>query len=306
MKTRSTFSALLVVLSLAGCAQEDRERTDEDYQRLLQSHPSLFKAPVPLGTAFNKEVSFLKKTGQISKGQFNKISTAIDKSTVRFDVPPAILWCLLYQESRFDVFRNATEPNLARGIGQFLQRALDELNEDPDLFAKGTKDRLNEVIKPEPFPIAFSIYPESALRSIQLGKTTKIPMQSKNSYYRIETGIAASAAYLNNRYRQLASALRKNKIGYHPDLLWLYAVAAYNKGNRAVFAVLNGERTVKGIDGLEDLLTNPTNTYSLLTDTKLLDYRLRPIWGIDKRRRYAKEMSKNFEMIYSCTFGEEK
>ena len=48
MKTRSTFSALLVVLSLAGCAQEDRERTDEDYQRLLQSHPSLFKAPVPL------------------------------------------------------------------------------------------------------------------------------------------------------------------------------------------------------------------------------------------------------------------
>jgi len=131
-----------------------------------------------------------------------------------------------------------------------------------------------------------------------------MPEQFHNSYFRTSTAIFASAAYLNNRYQQIKTTLDHQGISYDPQVLWLYAAAAYNKGSRTVLLLLTHEYMSKGEAALKALLGSSKETYKLLTHSERLDFPLRGIWTTKTRSKYIEELLRNMASISSCALVE--
>lgn len=288
----------LTLLSLTAC--------EDTSKNLSAPVPGvLFTASPPNSLSFQEELQFLKKTGQLKTKERVTIENEIDKASSSFGIPKAVLWCLLFQESRFDSYKNAMERGTARGIGQFLETALREINTDTDHFFPDTSKLLSRAIDPLEMPINFSFNPGRSARNIERRNIRVIPEQKKNSYFHITTSINASAAYLNNRYRELEKTLVREGIPYHPDVLWIYAIAAYNKGTRSVNQLLSQQRRRFGEDHLLFLLNNPKSTFDLMTDDRALRKALRGRWTSKKVTVYAEEMKRNVASIKGCaTKGE--
>lgn len=280
----------LIVIFLTSC---DRDSSD---------HNGIFTKRPPNSKELKAEVQYLALIKKLTKSEITFIETQLDKVQDTLGVPKALLWCVLFQESRFDPFMNAFTDAPAKGIGQFTGSALDEINFDTDIYDSRTSAILQAQLKPKNLPLDFTIK-TSPLNRMPGSIEKRLPPQPLTSYFRASTAIFASGAYLNNRYQQLKSALDHQGISYDPQILWLYAAAAYNKGSRTVFLLLTHEYMSHGEGALRDLLSDPKAAYSLLTHQKRLDLTLKEIWTKKTRTKYIDELLRNMEVISSCSLS---
>ncbi len=292
-------SLLVAMLLVQGCSQDSP--SNRGNRTSNSPRDPLFAPTAPQNLQFKDELRYLRETFQLRKPEEDRLESSIDAAAIQFGIPRSLLWCVLFQESRFDVLKNATEAMGARGIGQFSRTALSELNLASDLFQRGTREYLLSVIKPYALPIGFQLDPPGTIKAqIELRSKRTLPDQSLGSYFRPETSVAATAAYLNNRHKQLTRVLNEEKIPFDPEVLWLYAAAAYNKGSRTVYVLITRQRLAAGDESIGEILQSPKLSLALLTHAELLDVALRNVWPTKQRPALIKEMILNLNAIRSC------
>ena len=263
---------------------------------------SLFAEDAPQSKSFKAELEFLHRTQRVTPQEKQNLESELENAEKTLGVPKSLIWCILFQESRFNPYLNATNGVLAKGLGQFTPNALSEINLDTDLFDPRTSLALKEKLKPKTLPIDFKLKPHPKIRKPGTRLQT-YPPQPVTSYYHYSTAVIASAAYLNNRYQQLKAALDHQGLSYDPKVLWLFAAAAYNKGARSVFALLTREFMLHGERSITKVLTHPKAAYLLLTQPKKLDPPFGQIWDKATRKRYIDELLINMEMISRCSIS---
>src|SRR5687768_9434495 len=87
---------------------------------------SIFAKKPPQNLAFKKELKYLRDTKKLDLKEKQLIETTLLQAQEKLGVPQALLWCILFQESRFDSFKNALNSFTAKGLGQFTPPALVE------------------------------------------------------------------------------------------------------------------------------------------------------------------------------------
>lgn len=290
MRLKACFLYLFIALLIGSCDHTQRRPA------------SIFTAEPPQSQEIKEELKYLKFKEELTSRELANIDRELVRVEESLGVPKALLWCVLFQESRLNPFKNALEPVSAKGIGQFTSSALEEVNMDTDHYDLRTSSILKAVIHPHSLPIDFNLKEKPLRRKPGTSKTT-FPEQSKTSYFRATTAIHASAAFLNNRYQQLKTALDHQKVSYDPQILWIYAAAAYNKGSRAVFLLLTHEYLSRGEEALETLLHSVKASQELFAETTRLDYPLREVWTRKNRTKYVEELLRNMAVISSCALA---
>lgn len=279
-------------------------------KKVPKEHVPFLSQSAPVNPEFQQELKFMFATRRLTARQRTLLETEIGLAEERFNVPRSILWCTLFQESRFDSLKNAGRRWGARGIGQFTPHALREINRDTDFYHPGTGALLGDVMRPERLPLTFNLAQGTfRQKKKSRGRQTASVLvagvsQPRSSYFNMTTAVAASAAYLNNRYIQIKEALDSQQIEYHPEIIWLLASAAYNKGARTVFSLLNHQRKSIGNDGLSEILQSPRLTYKLLSSQQALKAGLRTLWPARKLEHYTEELSRNMDAVFSCAVME--
>lgn len=269
-----------------------------------QNLGTLMAREAPQSAFFQQELDYLEKHKILLKSERTFLEKQMNVAEETFGTPKSLLWCILFQESRFDLLLNANEPDAtARGIGQFTPNALVEINSDTDQYDERTSAIFEKLLKPKHLPLNFELGFESPVRR-KMGRWWRVPKRDRTSYFHESTAVLASASYLNNRYWQIRHALDTQNISYDPDLMWIYAAAAYNKGARTIFYILTQQFLLRGQRGVEQLLHDSKLTYVLLTDGETLDQSLRDLWPKKQRDRYIEELVRNMKSITSCTLPE--
>ena len=261
---------------------------------------SLFAESAPQSKSLKQELAFLQSTHRLTSEERLRIENELMKAETALGVPKALIWCILFQESRFNPYLNATNHVMAKGLGQFTPNALIEINKDTDLFDPRTSLAINSRLSPKSLPIDFKLKKIPRIRKPGT-KIKTFPDQPITSYYHYSAAAFASAAYLNNRYQQLKSALDHQGLAYDSKVLWLFAAAAYNKGARSVFALLTREYMLHGESAVTKVLTNPKAAYLILTQRKKLDPPFGEIWNRETRKRYIDELLVNMDVISRCS-----
>src|SRR4051812_11053137 len=95
---------------------------------LSRGSSALFTQQPPQSEVFKTELQYLGVTQKLSQAEKAHIETQLTKAEKSLGVPKALLWCVLFQESRFDRFKNAFSKVPAKGLGQFTRSALSEVN----------------------------------------------------------------------------------------------------------------------------------------------------------------------------------
>lgn len=263
----------------------------------------LFTHPAPQSEPFKLELQYLVTKGRLSESDRKLIEQDLAHLESELAVPKSLLWCVLFQESRFDAFKNAFSSSLAKGMGQFTPSALAEINLDTDHFDLRTGRVLASVLAPKALPLDFKVKTKPKIKKAGY-RTRQLPEQVTTSYFNSRTAVFASGAYLNNRYYQLKRALDRQGVTYSPEVLWLYAAAAYNKGSRTVFVLLTHLYMKRGERGLSSLLQDPMQSMALLSHEDLLNDSLKDFWRKRRRVKYLDELSRNMEVISSCVSPE--
>jgi hypothetical protein len=277
-----------------GCESRSKERL----------RPTLGQTP-PQNVAFQLELQYLHTIEKLTPLEKQQIETELEAVEKTLGVPKPVLWCILFQESRFDVFKNALNTMSAKGLGQFTSSATHEINHDTNTYDSRTRTILESEIEEDLFPIGFDLKLKPTRKKLGSKKRT-LPEQSVHSYYHTKTAVFSSAAYLNNRYREIKQSLERQGLQYDSQLLWLYAAAAYNKGARTVFALLTHEYMTRGEGAVKELLFDLKAAQDLLTQKDRLEYPLREIWDKKTRKRYVDELQRNMKIVSSCAFSEKK
>lgn len=284
----------LIIVTISGC--RDRTRDEDD---------KIFGHAAPQNYSFKKEIEYLETTGQLTKNDQKLMNDYVHQAYFTIGVPKSLLWCVLFQESRLDPLKNMNRTKGARGLGQFTRHALKEINKDTNLYDIRTEDVMRSQLGEDIFPISFKLgfRPSEDLMDRRNRSPANITLPT-SSYFHTKTAVFASAAYLNNRYNQIVKALEKQNIEYDPEVIWLYAAAAYNKGMKSVFNLLSDQRYYGGDQGLSELMRDAKLSYTLLTHAHLLDHSLRDIFPTEIREKYVKELTKNIELVVSCVTPE--
>ncbi|HTL11289.1 MAG TPA: hypothetical protein VL588_02295, partial [Bdellovibrionota bacterium] len=249
----SRASLLAIVLALAGCAPQA-----EDFP---PSDASLFTADPPADPAYREEVEYMRRVSGFSQERAARVIEKVRAASQALSLPPAVLWCVLFQESRLDHLKNAFNTQNAKGIGQFTSAALGEINTDTDLYDPRTTDYLTQQVGAHPLPLGFTL---------KDGRGAE-PEAPRSSYYRLETGVASTAVYLNNRYQHLVRTLVKRELKYDPQVIWLLAAAAYNKGPRSMNVFLYRAHEFKGARWVHHILHDPLALVAGLSDRRMLN-----------------------------------
>jgi hypothetical protein len=201
-------------------------------------HPnSILGENIPLNKPFEKDLELIRQTGKLTAENEQIINEYIEKLAFAYQIPPAMVWCLFFQESKLNhMVRNRYSG--ARGIGQFTRIALKEINKQTNQYYKKSSEYMHALLGQDVRPIKF---------------IRRAPQSLPSSYYNIPTAVVSSGTFYNNRYRHLKSILDYNKIKYNDEILWLLATGAYNKGGRAVISIMN---LIKSGPNKLDLLQN--------------------------------------------------
>jgi len=263
----------------------------------------LFTHPAPQSQPMKQELQYLVTMGLLSENDRKLIEENLAQVETDIGVPKSLLWCVLFQESRFDAFKNAFSTSLAKGMGQFTPSALAEINLDTDHYDYRTSRSLASILTPRALPLDFKLKAWPRIKKAGY-RSRRLPEQIQTSYFNSRTAVYASGAYLNNRYQQLKRALDRQGVTYSPEVLWLYAAAAYNKGSRTVFVLLTHLYMKRGERGLSALLQDPVQSMALLSHEDLLNDSLKDFWRKRRRVKYLDELSRNMEVISSCVSPE--
>ena len=248
---------------------------------------SLFASHYPANGSFQKELVELKNKNQLKENDELEIHHSLLSVTDYLDIPPALMWCLLFQESRLDHLDGLESEKASLGLGQFSRFSFFEINHHLDRYDPNNINLIHLMFGRDIRPIM----------------AKKKDLVSPSSYYSIPTAVTSSALYLNNRYRQLTRLLDKREINYNRDILWLFSAMAYNKGTRSVLSLWNSVYRKKGSKDFSLLVNDLQYFKATVEDSSLLTRALKKIWDETKARPYAKELKTHTQNISSCSIN---
>lgn len=253
-------------------------------------HPPsrLFASEYPVSSAFKNELIQMMDHGQLKAENHQLIRNTVLAANDALNVPPALLWCLLFQESRLNHLKGVGAPTAALGLGQFSHFSFFEVNYQLTRFTPDNLFLMENVLGSDPRPIAPTLTPKT------------LP----SSYFYIPTAVIASASYLNNRYLQLRAILDRKGIDYDPEILWMQAAMAYNKGTRSVLSLWNDALRKGGRHQLEQLTTNENVFFAAASDDTTLRQILKRIWPAASAGRYAHELRIHMNNLRACALKE--
>lgn len=278
----------LVVLTIALLFwSNDKDQTVADDNQDAKSN--IFSTHYPVAKKFKAELEYMRTTGRLKTEDEILIHKMVMKAASSVDMPPGILWCLLFQESRLNHLLGLAGDRGARGVGQFTFYGFREINRELDRYATGNLDMFINTLGTDIRPIA----------------PLKDDVYHPSSYFYIPTAVASSAAFLNNRYHQLKRNLERRKIKYDEGLLWLYAAMAYNKGTRAVLTFWNQARATGGQKLVEQYVRDPDTFFKSFKDSQRFREALSRIWKRDTAKHYAKELTIHMKQLKACSVESE-
>jgi hypothetical protein len=285
------FLIVTIVSAVTALVAYTSEKRDKALKAPLDSeYPQLFTQDYPEHPEVREELNHLRKKEKLSWENESIIQKAVDTASTKLHMPQAILWCLLFQESRLDHLANIDGGRAASGIGQFSYFSFYEINHHLDRYTTANIDLMVSALGRDVRPI----------------EPRRRDLQNASSYYSIPTGVLSSAAYLNNRYLHLASILQKQRIAYNPRLLWVYAAMAYNKGSRSVLSLWNDARKRGGDELVQTLTTDPKAFFHTVFDKKSSTRFLSRIWNPDDARAYATELRTHMKSVRDCGIDPEQ
>lgn len=245
----------------------------------------LFTPRFPANQSFKDELSLMRATGKLTKSHEKVINRMVINTSGYLHLPPGVLWCLLFQESRLDHLKGLRARNGARGLGQFSYWGFQEINESLDRYDPTNLKTMVAVLGKDVRPVA--PLPEQ--------------LSHPSSYFSIPTAVVSSAAYLNNRYYQLKRNLEHRGLKYSPDILWLYSAMAYNKGARSILSFWNVVREKRGLRSLENSLLTTKGFTEMVESRPLVEGALKRIWDDDTAVHYADELQVHTRRLQECS-----
>lgn len=255
------------------------------YGTLAPPDPNFFARRYPASEEFQGQLDYLRNKGKLSPQVEAQLQQAIEDTSDVMEIPPALLWCLFFQESRLNHLLGLDGSHPSHGLGQFTHSGFFEINNELTRINPKNLDHMVHVLGKDVRPIE----PKADRPS------------DPSSYYHIPTAVVSSAIYLKNRYLQLGRVLRSQRVTFDPQLLWLYAIMAYNKGTRSVLSVWN-ELEQRGGKGLVEAHVQDKHVFfNSLTDRALFEGAFSRIWQADRAGRYTSELIVHMRNISSCS-----
>jgi len=255
------------------------------FEEFEATEKELFSHSYPVSKKYQQELKLIRHMGKLPKKDEILLHRSIAQTSFKLEMPPAILWCLFFQESRLNHLSGIGKGRGIYGLGQFSYFGFYEINHQINQYNKSSLASMTSLLGGDFRPI----------------EANQNKMQSPSSYYNIPTAVVSSALYFNNRYSHLKKLLHKHDLNYDPELLWLYAAMAYNKGSRSVLSYWNLIRRVDGEDKLESLLIDKKAFFKSVETPYRFSQALQRIWSKAKAIRYAKELSTHMKNIISCS-----
>ncbi|MEZ4751773.1 MAG: hypothetical protein R3B54_14430 [Bdellovibrionota bacterium] len=252
-----------------------------------QTKPKFFSASFPVSEQFQSELTLLRQTSRLDSDTEGRILHATVQTSKVLQIPAGLLWCLLFQESRLN-HRLGMEGNIpSYGLGQFTHFGFQEINYQLNRYSSNGRNHLVKLLGKDVRPItADSDNPESL-----------------SSYFSIPTAVVTTGLYLRNRYLHLGGLLDRRGIRYDPNLLWLYAVMAYNKGTRGILNFWNEEEKRFGTNRIRRLVTEPNTLRELAANRGLFTAGFTRIWNRTRARSYSEELSIHLSNIAACALS---
>lgn len=248
---------------------------------------NIFSSFYPVSPRFVKEISEMRTQDKVSFNIENSIHTSILTTAEELEIPPALLWCLIFQESRLNPLSGAQQRRLSKGIGQFSPHAFFEVNHHLYKYMSSPQAVFSSILGLDVRPIKPDLSNTSAI----------------HSYYFIPTGITATALYLHNRWTQLSRVARARDLSFSKDILWGWAALSYNKGGRTIINMWREIEKDKGTPYLQSTLSAPQVFLAEATNLKYIQAAVSTIWPKKKTGPYAQELRIHSENIKECSFS---
>lgn len=246
---------------------------------------NLFSPNFPQSERFQKEIAELKSSGALGINEEKLIGQSIAATSARLQIPEALLWCLLFQESRFNHLAGIDGYGGATGLGQFSSYSFYEVNHQLERYHRNPSALVASLLGTDVRPI----------------EARRTEILHPSSYFNIRTAVAASALYLKNRKLHLERTLDSHQLRADQDLIWLWAAVAYNKGTRAVLSIFNQLQRKGGKVPVENLVRSLASFESITQDSSLLNASLRRIWPPAEAERFARELRVHAGNILECS-----
>lgn len=250
----------------------------------------MFSLHYPVAAKFAEELKHIRSLKKLRPENEGLIQRTVGQTVAQLPMPPALLWCLLFQESRLNHLSGMEEEAGTYGLGQFTYFSFYEINHQLDRFHKAGPGVLSAVLGTDVRPIA----------------AKKSDLYHPSSYYFIPTAVVSSALYLNNRYVHLKRSLEAQNIPYDPELLWLYAAMAYNKGTRSVLAFWNEVQAEKGRLAITQVVSQEDFFFQTLHNPSLYRRSMARIWPPQLAGPFARELSIHMKHIKECSVSEDR
>jgi len=247
------------------------------------SHP-LYSERYPVSQNIREELEYLRSTGKLKLENEKQINENIEIASASLEMPTALLWCLLFQESRFDHLLGIDGDRASHGLGQFTQFSFYEINHQ---LARYAGDNLNAFLR----TVGKDVRPVAPLRANP---------DDPSSYYSIPTAVAASASYLNNRYKHLGRILYAHDLDYDSDILWMWSALAYNKGTRAVLAIWNEMNLGKDNEKMRRQLNELAAFTAVSRNSALFQQAFSKVWPEPQATAYTKEAVIHLKRVKEC------
>lgn len=246
---------------------------------------NIFSQTYPLNLSFVEELSQMRNQRQIAFQIENAIHTSIQTTSSQLSIPRALLWCLLFQESRLNPLSGVRKGALTTGLGQFGQSAFFEVNHHLYRYLSAPKETFSQILGKDVRPVRADLENTSAL----------------HSYYFIPTAITASGLYLTNRWIQLKRAAEARGLKYSDDVLWGWSALAYNKGARTVLGIWQHIQEQRGQSYLEASLTRKPVFLEEAQNKIAMESAMSRIWSKSRVSSYTQELYLHARNIQECS-----
>lgn len=252
--------------------------------------PRFFTQSYPASQKMRDELVYIRQTNRLHPENERRIIHASLETAKLLKVPPSLLWCLLFQESRLNHLLGLDGSRSSYGLGQFTHFGFYEINYQMHRYDHAHNEALVKLLGKDVRPI---------LPHIDDPK-------SPSSYFSIPTAVVATGLYLRNRYLHLTRILEERDYKYDPQILWLYAAMAYNKGTRGILSFWNEQQNQGGRSRVKDLVLNKKIFFNVATQPRIYEAGFARIWSFQKSKHYSKELAIHLKNISSCALTPQK
>jgi len=254
-------------------------------QEVVASDSKLYNQSFPNHSNFLNELKLLRQTKRLEQKNEMEILESIHKVSKTIHMPSAILWCLVFQESRLNHLVNFGSSGTT-GLGQFSRFSFHEVNYDLTKFSSKNLNLFTEILGKDVRPISPNTH----------------SMRNPSSYYSIPTAVTSTAAYLNNRFIQLKRILDRQNVSYDQDVLWLHATMAYNKGTRGTTQLWKKIKKVEP-NAIYSMFHDVSFLKKHLAKRKLITSAFRSIWREPQASLYAEELRIHIKNMMECSMA---